>query len=126
MESRTFKGRLKILMNGEPPYRWAKKVGIYKGLFQYYWQNEKIPTADNLIKIQNYTGCSLDWLITGRLATLDYKVTELKFSRPERNSGAIQRRFVAAFGNLKTIFERGSPADRGTIENILSHMAHEK
>lgn len=52
-------------MKGEKPYSWCQKVGIDKGLFQYYWQKGKIPTYENLIKIQKYTGCSLDWLLTG-------------------------------------------------------------
>ena len=62
----TFKDRLKILMNGEKPYAWTQKVGIEKGLFQYYWQKDRIPSYKNLLKIQQYTGCSLDWLVTGR------------------------------------------------------------
>ncbi|MEE8484130.1 MAG: helix-turn-helix domain-containing protein [Nitrospinota bacterium] len=61
------KDRLKILMRGERPYTWAKKAGIKKGLFQYYWQKECVPSYENLIKIQEYTGCSLDWLLTGKV-----------------------------------------------------------
>ena len=52
-------------MDGDRPYAWTRKVGIDKGLFQYYWQKGGIPTYDNLVKIKKYTGCSLDWLITG-------------------------------------------------------------
>ena len=63
----TFKDRLEILMKGEKPYTWARKAGIEKGLFQCYWQNGKIPTYENLLKIQRHTGCSLDWLLTGRV-----------------------------------------------------------
>ncbi len=62
----TFHDRLEKLINGEKPYAWANKVGIEKGLFQYYWQRKKIPTFKSLIKIQKATGCSLDWLLTGR------------------------------------------------------------
>ncbi|VAX25514.1 hypothetical protein MNBD_NITROSPINAE04-1449 [hydrothermal vent metagenome] len=61
----SFKNRLEFLIGENKPYAWCKKVGIEKGLFQYYWQKEKIPKYDNLIKIRNYTGCSLDWLMTG-------------------------------------------------------------
>ncbi|VAX19104.1 hypothetical protein MNBD_NITROSPINAE01-1417 [hydrothermal vent metagenome] len=61
----SFKDRLQFLMGTAKPYAWCKKVGIEKGLFQYYWQMGKIPKYDNLIKIRNYTGCSLDWLMTG-------------------------------------------------------------
>ena len=62
---KTFKDRLSFLIGDSKPYAWCKKVGIEKGLFQYYWQKEKIPKYENLIKIRNYTGCSLDWLMTG-------------------------------------------------------------
>ena len=62
---KTFKERLKFLIGDSKPYAWCKQVGIEKGLFQYYWQKEKIPKYDNLIKIRNFTGCSLDWLMTG-------------------------------------------------------------
>lgn len=61
----SFKDRLKILMGDERPYAWCRKVKIEKGLFQYYWQKGKIPKYENLLKIRNYTGCSLDWLMTG-------------------------------------------------------------
>ncbi|VAX22222.1 hypothetical protein MNBD_NITROSPINAE02-1495 [hydrothermal vent metagenome] len=61
----SFKERLQFLIGENKPYSWCKKVGIEKGLFQYYWQKEKIPKYDNLIKIRNYSGCSLDWLMTG-------------------------------------------------------------
>ncbi len=61
---KSFKERLRFLMGESKPYAWCKQVGIEKGLFQYYWQKEKIPKYENLIKIRNYTGCSLDWLLT--------------------------------------------------------------
>ena len=63
----TFKDRLALLMKGEKPYTWARKVGIEKELFQYYWQKGNIPTYENLIKIHDYTGCSLDWLLMGKV-----------------------------------------------------------
>ncbi|MBF0169678.1 MAG: hypothetical protein HQK87_01090 [Nitrospinae bacterium] len=61
----SFKERLKVLMGDDKPYAWCRKVQIEKGLFQYYWQKGKIPKYENLLKIRNYTGCSLDWLMTG-------------------------------------------------------------
>jgi hypothetical protein len=69
--AQTFKDRLTLLIGAEKPYAWARKVGIEKGLFQYYWQKEKIPTYMNLIKIQKFTGCSLDWLLTGAIIHFD-------------------------------------------------------
>lgn len=117
---------MKILMNGEPPYRWAKKAGIYKGLFQYYWQNGKIPAVDTLIKIQKYSGCSLDWLITGQLPTLDRKIKNLRFFKSGTNSGALQRKLVVLFGRLRSVLEKGTKGDSNAIENILSHMTRKR
>jgi len=37
----TFRDRLRLLMKEDKPYTWARKVGIEKGLFQYYWQKGK-------------------------------------------------------------------------------------
>ncbi|MBI5814448.1 MAG: helix-turn-helix domain-containing protein [Nitrospinae bacterium] len=62
---KTFKERLQFLIGQTKPYAWCKLVGIEKGLFQYYWQKGKIPKYENLIKIRDFTGCSLDWLMTG-------------------------------------------------------------
>ena len=89
----TFKDRLAILMKGEKPYTWAQKVGIEKGLFQYYWQKGNIPGYENLIKIQNYTGCSLDWLITGRIVDPE-RVDGLAFVPAEDEDSANLRRVI--------------------------------
>jgi len=62
---KAFRERLKFLIGEAKPYSWCKKVGIEKGLFQYYWQMGNIPKYDNLLKIRAFTGCSLDWLLTG-------------------------------------------------------------
>ncbi|MFW2332098.1 MAG: helix-turn-helix domain-containing protein [Nitrospinota bacterium] len=62
----SFKQRLILLMGDEKPYAWCEKVGIKKGLFQYYWQKGNIPKYDNLLKIQQFTNCSLNWLVTGQ------------------------------------------------------------
>ncbi|MBI4667538.1 MAG: hypothetical protein HY751_14140 [Nitrospinae bacterium] len=62
---KTFKERLQYLIGDTKPYAWCKQVGIEKGLFQYYWQKGKIPKYENLLKIRNHTGCSLDWLMSG-------------------------------------------------------------
>lgn len=81
---RSFKDRLQFLIGDTKPYAWCKQVGIEKGLFQYYWQREKIPKYENLIKIKNFTGCSLDWLMTGdgepypdRIEDMDRTTSEL-------------------------------------------------
>jgi len=62
---KTFKSRLQFLVGEDKPYSWCQKIGIEKGLFQYYWQKGKIPKHENLIKISNFSGCSPHWLMTG-------------------------------------------------------------
>lgn len=81
---KNFKDRLQYLIGDVKPYAWCKQIGIEKGLFQYYWQKEKIPKYENLIKIKNHTGCSLDWLMTGdgepypdRISDIDATTNEL-------------------------------------------------
>ena len=81
---KNFKDRLQYLIGEVKPYAWCKQIGIEKGLFQYYWQKEKIPKYENLIKIRNHTGCSLDWLMTGdgepypdRIADMETAANEL-------------------------------------------------
>lgn len=76
----TFKERLAFLIGENKPYAWCKKVGIEKGLFQYYWQKGKIPKYDNLIKIRNYTGCSLDWLMTGEGETYPDRIEDMEYT----------------------------------------------
>lgn len=63
---RHFRDRLKILMGKERPYTFAKKVGIEKGLFQYYWQKGKIPTYKQIEKLCDYSGCTMEWILTGK------------------------------------------------------------
>lgn len=66
MAKQTFKDRLKILIGDQRPYTFSKKVGIEKGLFQYYWQKGKIPTYKQLEKLCDYTGCTMEWILTGK------------------------------------------------------------
>lgn len=74
---RNFRDRLRYLVGDEKPYSWCKKVNIEKGLFQYYWQRGNIPKSDNLIKIKAYTGCSIDWLLTGEGEAFPYRAEDV-------------------------------------------------
>lgn len=108
---KTFKDRLRFLIGDSKPYAWCKQVGIEKGLFQYYWQKEKIPKYDNLIKIRNYTGCSLDWLMTGegepfpdRIEDID-STTHSLLDKVESQIGKLEKqvnRLKKLRGELKT------------------------
>lgn len=44
-------------------YKLAKETGISQGLMNEYKNGIKLPTIQNLIKISNYLGCSIDYLL---------------------------------------------------------------
>ena len=122
----TFKDRLKVLMNGEKPYAWTQKVGIEKGLFQYYWQKERIPSFKNLVKIQQYTGCSLDWLVTGKSVDFNrVSEEEMMLGKPLKGKGRTlwekrSRHFFAITAKLKTIYAKGDQKDIEALEYFVN------
>ena len=44
-------------------YKVAKETGISQGLVNEYKNGVKLPTIPNLIKIADYLGCSIDYLL---------------------------------------------------------------
>ena len=121
--AQTFKDRLTMLIGSDKPYAWARKVGIEKGLFQYYWQKEKIPTYLNLIKIQKFTGCSLDWLLTGSIVHLG-RIRDLPLVRePKALKDRLNKRRISALENVNTIFEAGKENDVKLLELFLDKLA---
>ncbi|VAX25198.1 hypothetical protein MNBD_NITROSPINAE02-2060 [hydrothermal vent metagenome] len=118
----TFKDRLRLLMKGDKPYTWARKVGIEKGLFQYYWQKGKIPTYDNLIKIQNYSGCSLDWLLTGKAVDVDQldNLPMVRESQPVYGEMNIRR--ASSIDKVKTLYSSRKTKDISLLEGILEKI----
>ena len=118
----TFRDRLKLLMKGEKPYTWARKVGIEKGLFQYYWQKGKIPTYDNLIKIQTYSGCSLDWLLTGKAIAMD-QLENLPMVR-EANPiyGELNLRRANTLEKVKKLYASKKEKEIELLEGILDKL----
>jgi len=124
--AQTFKDRLKILMQGERPYTWSKKVGIEKGLFQYYWQKGKIPTYENLLKIQRYSGCSLDWLLTGRNVAFD-KVDNLPMvSEKTPKYGARNLRLSAVISKIRDIYSKKTDKDIEVFEYMVNAVLTKK
>lgn len=122
----TFKDRLKVLMKGEKPYAWTQKVGIEKGIFQYYWQKERIPSCKNLLKIQQYTGCSLDWLVTGKSVDMG-RVSEQEMLPGTllggKNKALREKRskhFLAMAAKLKTIYAKGDQKDLEALEYFVN------
>lgn len=124
--AQTFKDRLKILMKEDRPYTWSKKVGIDKGLFQYYWQKGKIPTYENLLKIQRHAGCSLDWLLTGRTVAFD-KIEDLPMvTEKGAKYGARNLRLADAMENLKEIYSKKTDKDIEAVEYFLKAVIAKK
>lgn len=124
--SKSFKDRLRVLMKGDRPYTWAKKVGIEKGLFQYYWQKGKIPTYINLLKIQEYTGCSLDWLLTGQSVAFE-KITKLPMVKGKNPQyGARNLRLSKTIEQLRNVYDTKSNEDIKVIEYIIRNIAKKK
>ncbi len=118
----TFRDRLKILMRGEKPYTWARRVGIEKGLFQYYWQREKIPTYENLLKIQRYSGCSLDWLLTGRDLSFG-QIEDLpmkKVTGPEHGQNIIK--LTTTIKQIKKVYKKNNTDDIELLESLLKKL----
>ncbi|MBF0169652.1 MAG: hypothetical protein HQK87_00960 [Nitrospinae bacterium] len=121
----TFRDRLQLLMKGERPYTWARKVGIEKGLFQYYWQKGKIPTFENLLKIQNFTGCSLDWLLTGRAVAID-QIENLPMIREDSPVyGEMNLRRSESLELVKKLYASRNEEDIALLEGILGKLAPE-
>ncbi len=123
---KTFKDRLEVLMNGEKPYSWTQKVGIEKGLFQYYWQKERIPSHRNLLKIQQYTGCSLDWLVTGKTVDVSRISTEeMMLNKPflEKRNFLWEKRskhFLVMSEKLKKLYTEADQRDIDALEYFVN------
>ncbi len=52
-----------LQQKGITAYRVAKETGISQGLMNQYKNGVKTPTVENLIKIADYLGCSVDYLL---------------------------------------------------------------
>ncbi|MBI4665761.1 MAG: hypothetical protein HY751_05040 [Nitrospinae bacterium] len=118
-----FRERLRLLMKGDKPYSWARKVGIEKGLFQYYWQKGRIPTYDNLLKIQEFTGCSLDWLLTGKAVDLDQIDGLMLVKEPNPVYGQLNLRRADSLERVKQLYSSRNEKDIELLEGILDKIA---
>jgi transcriptional regulator with XRE-family HTH domain len=117
-----FRERLQQLMKGDKPYSWARKVGIEKGLFQYYWQKSRIPTYDNLMKIQKYTGCSLDWLLAGIAVNFDQidGFSFVKETSPVYGKQNLKRN--ESLEKVKAIYASRNESDMDILEGFLARI----
>ena len=60
-----FVERFKILLekSGVTAYKVAKETNISQGLMREYQKGIKTPSSQNIIKIADYFGCSIDYLL---------------------------------------------------------------
>lgn len=65
IEGEGFSERLKAAFGTEKPADIARKLSItYQGAKNYL--SGRIPSPETLVEISRSTGCSIDWLLTGR------------------------------------------------------------
>ncbi|WP_308184919.1 S24 family peptidase [Neisseria polysaccharea] len=97
----TFKERLTYLWRDNPkPAVIARDIGMSPPGFNRIWYNDGLPNTETLIKIQESTGCDLNWLLTGK--GLPY----LDRARPE-NVGA----FPVSDTDTGAVDTLGNPVD---------------
>lgn len=58
-----FRDRLATLIGDEKPFVWAKQAGIPSGTFTRLWKDGAVPKAEHLLRIADYAGVSVDWLL---------------------------------------------------------------
>lgn len=86
----TFKERLTYLWRDNPkPAVIARDIGMSPPGFNRIWYNDGLPNTETLIKIQESTGCDLNWLLTGKgLPFADKSRPENVGAFPVSNTGS--------------------------------------
>lgn len=44
-------------------YRLSQETGITQGMISYWKNGERMPSAENLVTLADYFGCSVDYLL---------------------------------------------------------------
>lgn len=44
-------------------YKLSKDIGVTQGMISYWKSGDRIPSAENLIALADYFGCSVDYLL---------------------------------------------------------------
>ena len=60
-----FKSRFSQIIGNEKPYAWASRHGVAKATVSNVLNKNGLPSAEQLSKISDSTGVSIDWLLTG-------------------------------------------------------------
>jgi hypothetical protein len=110
-------------MGGERPYSFGKKLGIEKGLFQYYWQKGGMPSSENLLKIQKGTGCSLDWLLTGRAPAVDEAIDSIRLEPCRPDEAGRRGKFVDSARKLRIIYSEQAPEKLRALEQVIESFS---
>ena len=61
--SESFRQRLAQVIGDEKPFVWAKRAGIPSATFTRIWKEGAIPKSEHLLRIADYAGVSVDWLL---------------------------------------------------------------
>lgn len=61
-----FKGRLNTLIGKNSIRSFASECGISDATIRKYLSGQSLPGIDKVEAIVKYTGCSLEWLVTGK------------------------------------------------------------
>lgn len=75
-------------------YQIAKNTGISQGTMNEYKNGKKMPTIQNLIKISDYIGCSIDYLL-GR--------TDNPNSHKEKSANSVNGNYTAVDNSSVTV-----------------------
>ncbi|MCL6375927.1 helix-turn-helix transcriptional regulator [Pectobacterium aroidearum] len=67
----TFAERLRIAIGDKSIRSFSTETGISYGAMHKYFAGMTQPTLDNLVTLSEKTGCSLEWLATGKKSTFE-------------------------------------------------------
>jgi phage repressor protein C with HTH and peptisase S24 domain len=124
------KERLKQIIGKQPPYSWAKMVGIGKATFDGIWHKGAQPQLKTILKIAWHTNISLSWLLTGKGTTHLQETTTMLhnptiFSLPPNvMSHKLAQEEMESYLLLPKQNSNFKPVvDRGDGEQLTDHLA---
>lgn len=95
----------------------GKKIGVAENTVGFYVRG-RIPDADVLVKIADVTGCSIDWLLTGKEAATKEQIIEVPRIDPLINRDTFAD-LVREIVREEIRAERASrPQELGTVDEF--------
>ena len=123
-----FLERLKSLWpDNAKPADFYNKIDMSASGFSRVWKDGAIPTADYLIKIQEVTGCDLNWLLTGQGSPYMNKRPSGRSPYPYRRYGyryprqSHQLRRVRLYPALRRLRRRRARLSRRRRQALILH-----